>query len=75
MLFAPATAAGGGGYTIDMTAWQQMATSAAPPQGATGDVGGVVGGTTSADANCGSGGVQYWNGWLEDDMPGLDGSC
>lgn len=74
---APATAGGGGGYSIDLTAWQQMAAFAAPPQAATGDVGGAVGAASTAapDANCGGGGVQYWNGWLQDDMPGLDGSC
>uniref|UniRef100_A0A0D3HF61 Dof zinc finger protein n=2 Tax=Oryza TaxID=4527 RepID=A0A0D3HF61_9ORYZ len=77
MLMAPATAGGGGGYSIDLTAWQQMAAFAAPPQAATGDVGGAVGAASTAapDANCGGGGVQYWNGWLQDDMPGLDGSC
>uniref|UniRef100_A0A0D9XL26 Dof zinc finger protein n=1 Tax=Leersia perrieri TaxID=77586 RepID=A0A0D9XL26_9ORYZ len=74
MLFSPAAATGGGGgYSIDMAAWQQMAAFAGTPdQGGVCDVGGVVGGTAAA-ADCG--GVQYWNGWLQDDMPGLDRSC
>ncbi|GJN19761.1 hypothetical protein PR202_gb07070 [Eleusine coracana subsp. coracana] len=55
-----------GGYGIDLSAWQQMAP---PPQG-TGD-GGALGATT-VDANCGA--WQYWNGWQQDDVPGLDGA-
>ncbi|XP_062205999.1 dof zinc finger protein 2-like isoform X2 [Phragmites australis] len=73
VLFQPAAALGGGGYSIDLSAWQQMATSATPPPpppGA-GDVG-TLGGA-AAEANCGA--LQYWSGWQQDDMLGLDGAC
>ncbi|XP_062201352.1 dof zinc finger protein 2-like [Phragmites australis] len=69
VLFQPAAALTGGGYSIDLRAWQQMAAATAPPQG-TGDVGALGG--ASADANCGA--LQYWSGWQQDDMPGLDGA-
>ncbi|KAL6883539.1 hypothetical protein ACP4OV_010953 [Aristida adscensionis] len=72
VLFQPATA-GGGGYGIDLTAWQQMTAAAPAPQSA-GDVGAVAGtAVAAADANCGA--LQYWSGWQQDDMPGLDGAC
>jgi hypothetical protein len=69
VLFQPVGAVGGGGYGIDLSAWQQMA--APPPQGA-GDANGAFGRTTM-DANCGA--LQYWTGWQHDDVPGLDGAC
>jgi hypothetical protein len=73
--FQPGAAAvGGGGYTIDLSAWQQMAAATAPPQEA-GDVSALGGAAaaTAAEANCGA--LQYWGGWQQDDMPGLDGAC
>ncbi|RLN20065.1 uncharacterized protein C2845_PM02G10510 [Panicum miliaceum] len=70
--FQPGAAAvGGGGYAIDLSAWQQMAAATAPPQGA-GDVS-ALGGAAAAEANCSA--LQYWGGWQQDDMPGLDGAC
>ncbi|KAI5016733.1 hypothetical protein ZWY2020_006584 [Hordeum vulgare] len=64
---------GGGGYGIDLSAWQQMTGAAAAPQGGS-DVGEVGGTAPAADANCGTG-AQYWSGWnLQDDMPGFDGT-
>ncbi|KAF6989194.1 hypothetical protein CFC21_006555 [Triticum aestivum] len=64
---------GGGGYGIDLSAWQQMTGAAAAPQGAS-DVGAAGGTAPAADANCGTG-AQYWSGWqLQDDMPGFDGT-
>ncbi|CAN6287843.1 unnamed protein product [Urochloa humidicola] len=59
-------AAGGGGYAIDLGAWQQMAAATAPAQGG-GDASALGGG------DCGA--LQYWSGWQQDDMPGLDGAC
>ncbi|TKV93117.1 hypothetical protein SEVIR_9G204900v4 [Setaria viridis] len=72
MQFQP-TALAGGGYAIDLSAWQQMAAATAPPQGA-GDVSALGGAAAAAaEANCGA--LQYWAGWQPDDMPGLDGPC
>jgi hypothetical protein len=69
VLFQPVGAVGGGsGYSIDLSAWQQMAP---PPQG-TGDANGALGGTAT-DANCGA--LQYWSWWQHDDVAGLDGAC
>ncbi|KAL6642878.1 hypothetical protein ACP70R_021059 [Stipagrostis hirtigluma subsp. patula] len=70
VLFQPAAAGGGGGYSIDLSAWQQMAAAGTAPQGAAGDVGADGG---AAEANCGA--LQFWSGWQQDDMPGLDGAC
>jgi len=73
--FQPGAAAvGGGGYAIDLSAWQQMAAATAPPQ-EVGDVSALGGAAaaTAAEANCGA--LQYWGGWQQDDMPGLDGAC
>ncbi|OEL31518.1 hypothetical protein BAE44_0007463 [Dichanthelium oligosanthes] len=73
--FQPAAAAvggGGGGYAIDLRAWQQMAAATAPPPHGAGDVS-ALGGAAAAEANCGA--LQYWGGWQQDDMPGLDGAC
>ncbi|XBJ09242.1 hypothetical protein VPH35_014343 [Triticum aestivum] len=50
---------GGGGYGIDLSAWQQMTGAAAAPQGAS-DVGAAGGTAPGADANCGTG-AQYWS--------------
>uniref|UniRef100_A0A0A9BRZ6 Uncharacterized protein n=1 Tax=Arundo donax TaxID=35708 RepID=A0A0A9BRZ6_ARUDO len=47
-----------------------MAAATAPPQAA-GDVGALGG--AAADANCSA--LQYWSGWQQDDVPGLDGAC
>ena len=74
MLFQPTSfnaADGGSGYSIDLSAWQQMAAPAAPQQGAD-DVATVGGTEPAADANCGTG-VQFWSGWqTQDDMSGFD---
>ncbi|CAL4925675.1 unnamed protein product [Urochloa decumbens] len=69
--FQPAAA--GGGYSIDLGAWQQMAAATAPPL-VGGDVS-ALGGTAAAAAEPNCGALQYWGGWQQDDMPGLDGSC
>ncbi|RLN40596.1 uncharacterized protein C2845_PM01G38350 [Panicum miliaceum] len=53
--FQPGAAAvGGGGYAIDLSAWQQMAAATAPPQGA--DDASALGGAAAAaaEANCGA---------------------
>ncbi|CAN6282613.1 unnamed protein product [Urochloa humidicola] len=62
---AAGVGAGGGGYAIDLGAWQQMAAATAPPQG--------PGDASALGGDCGA--LQYWGGWQQDDMPGLDGSC
>ncbi|KAG0549030.1 hypothetical protein BDA96_01G219600 [Sorghum bicolor] len=76
--FQPGAAVGGGGYAIDLGAWQQMsaATAPPPPPGTGGDVSTLgAAGTAAAEAEANCAALQYWSEWQQDGMPGLDGAC